>query len=119
MLKLKNILVLLAFSLTATAQNINYSLATSPVINYTQLSLGFKTPPPEARLRCYWWWLNSMVTKESITRDLQQMKTKGYGGASIIDAGSSNYLVAHKTSVGPLFMSPAWMELYKHAVKEA
>lgn len=119
MLKLKNILVLLAFSLTATAQNINYSLATSPVINYTQLSLGFKTPPPEARLRCYWWWLNSMVTKESITHDLQQMKIKGYGGASIIDAGSSNYLVAHKTPAGPLFMSPAWMELYKHAVKEA
>ena len=24
----------------------------------------------EARLRCYWWWLNGNVTKEAITRDL-------------------------------------------------
>ncbi|MEO8415220.1 MAG: glycosyl hydrolase, partial [Ginsengibacter sp.] len=80
---------------------------------------GFKTPPNEARLRCYWWWLNSMVTKESITRDLEQMKANGYGGASIVDAGSSNYSVAHKTQAGPVFMSPAWMELYKYAVKEA
>jgi len=42
----------------------------------------------------YWWWLNSMATKESITRDLEQMKAKGYGGASIVDGGSSNYSVA-------------------------
>jgi hypothetical protein len=36
-----------------------------------------------------------------------------------VDAGSSSYNVAAKTPAGPLFMSPAWMELYKHAVKEA
>src|SRR5204862_3603290 len=64
-------------------------------------------------------WLNSMATKASITQDLEQMKAKGYGGASLVDAGSSNYTVAHKTPAGPVFMSPAWMELYKHAVKEA
>src|SRR5690606_37127993 len=66
-----------------------------------------------------WWWLNGMATKESITRDLEEMKAKGYGGASIVDAGSSSYDVAHKTEAGPVFMSPEWMELYQHAVKEA
>lgn len=60
-----------------------------------------------------------MSTKESITRDLEQMRAKGYGGASIIDAGSSTYTVALKTQAGPVFMSAAWMELYKHAIKEA
>ena len=60
-----------------------------------------------------------MATKESITRDLEEMKAKGYGGASLVDAGSSNYQVAVKTAAGPVFMSPEWMELYKHAVKEA
>ncbi len=119
MLKLNFIAVLLACSFASVAQNIDYSLASSPVINYTQLALDFKNPPSESKLRCYWWWLNSMATKESITRDLEQMKAKGYGGASLVDAGSSNYLVAHKTQAGPIFMSPAWMELYKHAVKEA
>ena len=86
---------------------------------YTPLEQGFRNPPSESRLRCYWWWLNSLATKESITRDLEQMKLNGYGGASIVDAGSSNYDIARKTPAGPVFMSPAWMELYKHAVKEA
>jgi hypothetical protein len=97
----------------------DYSLKTSTDVNYSQLVKGFKTPPSESRLRCYWWWLNSMATKESITRDLEEMKAKGYGGASLVDAGSSSYDIARKTEAGPVFMSPEWMELYKHAVKEA
>ncbi len=101
------------------AQKLDYSLHTSDSLPYAAIRKGFATPPAEARLRCYWWWLNSMATKASITRDLEQMREKGYGGASIVDAGSSNYAVAGKTQAGPVFMSPAWMELYKHAVKEA
>lgn len=100
-------------------QSQRYSILTDPAVNYPQLKNGFANPPSEARLRCYWWWLNSMATKESITRDLEEMKDKGYGGASLVDAGSSNYQVAQKTPAGPVFMSPQWMELYKHAVKEA
>lgn len=97
----------------------DYSLRTSRKVSFNDLKTGFRNPPPESRLRCYWWWLNSMATKESITRDLEEMKAKGYGGASIVDAGSSSYDVAHKTKAGPVFMSPEWMELYQHAVKEA
>lgn len=100
-------------------QSQRYSILTDPAVNYPQLKNGFANPPSEARLRCYWWWLNSMATKASITRDLEEMKDKGYGGASLVDAGSSNYQVAQKTPAGPVFMSPQWMELYKHAVKEA
>ena len=94
-------------------------ILTDRTVSYTQLENGFANPPAESRLRCYWWWLNSMATKESITRDLEEMKAKGYGGASLVDAGSSNYQVARKTVAGPVFMSPAWMELFKHTVKEA
>ena len=119
MLKLLLSLVILAGYITVSAQSQNYPLLTSPVADHSQLTKGFVTPPNESRLRCYWWWLNSMATKESITRDLEQMKSHGYGGASIVDAGSSNYDVAKKTTAGPVFMSPEWMELYKHAIKEA
>lgn len=119
MLKCKlTIPVLFCYSMLA-AQNISYPLRSSNDIEYTQLRSGFIQPPAESRLRCYWWWLNSMATKASITRDLEEMKKNGYGGASIVDAGSSSYNVAAKTPAGPLFMSPAWVELYKHAVKEA
>jgi hypothetical protein len=97
----------------------NYYLQTDRSITYSALVNGFHNPPEESRLRCYWWWLNSMATKESITRDLEEMKDKGYGGASLVDAGSSSYQAAGKTVAGPVFMSPEWMELYKHAIKEA
>ncbi|MDP4290020.1 MAG: glycosyl hydrolase [Bacteroidota bacterium] len=119
MLKYLLTFAVLSGYIMASAQNQNYSLLTSRSIDYDQLNKGFVTPPYESRLRCYWWWINSMATKESITRDLEQMKSHGYGGASIIDAGSSNYSVARKTKAGPVFMSPEWMELYKHAIREA
>src|SRR5512133_84085 len=119
MLKLLVTISILLGSLLANAQVHNYSLQTDRSKAFTQLVSGFENPPGESRLRCYWWWLNSMATKASITRDLEEMKDKGYGGASLVDAGSSNYQVALKTAAGPVFMSPEWMELYKHAVKEA
>lgn len=117
MLKTKLLTIALLTSILATAQQKN--IFTSTTVPYPELKSGFANPPAEARLRCYWWWLNSMVTKESITRDLEEMKDKGYGGATLFDAGSSNYQVARKTPAGPVFMGPEWMEMFKHTVKEA
>ena len=119
MLKLTSLIIVLFSSLMVSGQSQHYSLSTDTKVNYEELKHSFQNPPAESLLRCYWWWLNSMATKESITRDLEEMKDKGYGGASLVDAGSSNYQVAAKTVAGPVFMSPEWMELYKHAVKEA
>ena len=118
MLKQSLCLFLLMVVLTGFSQQ-SYSLLTDKTTRFTDIEKGFLNPPGESGLRCYWWWLNSMATKASITRDLEEMKAKGYGGASLVDAGSSNYQVAVKTAAGPVFMSPEWMELYKHAVKEA
>jgi len=101
------------------AQQFHHDLVTDTTTSYSELVRGFENSTQSARLHCYWWWLNSMVTKESITRDLEEMKAKGYGGASIVDAGSSNYQVARKTPAGPVFMSSEWMKLYQYAVKEA
>jgi hypothetical protein len=118
-MRLQTIILFLFTGLTIFGQATNYSLQTERSIKYEDLENGFRNTPGESRLRCYWWWLNSMATKESVTRDLEEMKDKGYGGASLVDAGSSNYQVAAKTVAGPVFMSPDWMELYKHAVREA
>ena len=116
----KNIILFAAiFSVLGLQAQPNYKIETDTTVSVPATDKGFQNPPAESGLRCYWWWLNSMVTKGSITRDLEEMKAKGYGGASIVDAGSSSYNVARKTAAGPVFMSEAWMELYKHAVKEA
>ncbi len=85
----------------------------------TNIEADFLNPPDYARIRAYWWWLNSNVTKNCITLDLEAMKANGYGGAIIFDAGSSNYTVAKKTDAGPAFLSDKWLEMFAHAIKEA
>lgn len=47
------------------------------------LEIGWENPTQDARLRAYWWWLNGNVDAASITRDLEEMKAKGFGGALI------------------------------------
>ncbi len=79
----------------------------------------FANPPPEARLRVYWWWLNGNVTKDAITRDLEQMKAKGIAGALIFDANGSDQDGNAGTPAGPMFGTPAWRELFHHALVEA
>ena len=84
-----------------------------------ELEAGFACPPTTARLRAYWWWLNGNVTKASITRDLEEMKAKGFGGALICDAGGANQDGNVQVPHGPTFFTPAWRELYKYTLKEA
>lgn len=83
------------------------------------LEQDWANPPRSARLKAYWWWLNGNVTKESITRDLEGMKEKGFGGAVIVDAGGASQMGNAAVPHGPTFFSPAWRELYKHTLREA
>ena len=80
---------------------------------------GFKTPPDSAKLWAYWWWLNGNVTEESITRDLEGMKAKGFGGGIIFDADGSDQDGNIRVPAGPMFGTPDWRKLYKHTLKEA
>ncbi len=77
---------------------------------------GFLAPPPSARLRCYWWWLNGHTTKETITRDLTEMQHKGYGGVLLVDAGGAAQNGNNNVPAGPQFGSPEWTALYVHAL---
>ena len=83
------------------------------------LEAGWQNPPLQNRMRAYWWWLNGNVTKASITHDLEEMKAKGFGGAVLIDAGGAEQWGNAQVPHGPTFFSPAWRELYKHALREA
>src|SRR5437763_6589062 len=85
----------------------------------SQLESGWTNPPIDARMRVYWWWLNGNVTEQSITRDLEAMKAKGIGGAIIVDADGSSQEGNVRAPHGATFFSPAWRQLYKHALHEA
>ena len=83
------------------------------------LDAGWQDPPVTARLRAYWWWLNGNVTTSSITRDLEEMRAKGFGGALICDADGSAQDGNARAKHGPTFMSPEWRALYRHTLREA
>ena len=62
-----------------------------------ELADGFRAPPDEAKPRVYWWWLNNLVSREGITRDLEQFQAKGIGGVLLFNAGCRR----EKCRVGP------------------
>jgi hypothetical protein len=73
----------------------------------------FQTPPQAAQPWVYWFWLNSNITKEGITADLEAMKRAGIGGVLIME-------VDQGVPVGNVpFAGPKWLELFKFACSEA
>jgi len=80
---------------------------------------GFRTPPQESGIRCYWWWLEGNVTKDAIRRDLEEMHAKGFSGALIVDAGGSTHRGNQRVPAGPMFGSEEWLQLFRFAVEEA
>jgi hypothetical protein len=83
------------------------------------LHAGFAQPPSAAKARCYWWWLNGNTTADTITRDLEGMKAKGFGGALLVDADGSGQDGNVEVPTGPPIGSPQWIALFVHALAEA
>lgn len=81
-----------------------------------QLRQFFATPPDRAKPRGYWWWLYNRVSKEAITRDLEEFKAKGISGVNLICTGG---YAGDKALLGIKWLSPEWSSLYQHAVREA
>ena len=73
----------------------------------------FVAPPAAARPWVYWFWLNSNITREGITADLEAMQRAGIGGVLImeVDQGAPQGPVA--------FAGPKWRELFKFMLSEA
>jgi hypothetical protein len=83
------------------------------------LRAGFEQPPDSAKARCYWWWLNGNTTEDAITRDLEGMKAKGFGGAILVDADGSGQDGNAEVPTGPPIGSAKWIALMVHALSEA
>ncbi len=79
------------------------------------LEAGFHDPPDSAKPWCYWWWLDSNVSKEGITADLEAMKEQGIAGALVFDAGVGG----PNAPDGSPFMSPEWREHLLFTLQEA
>lgn len=62
-----------------------------------------------------WWWHGSAVTREGITAELEAYKEAGIGGLEITPI----YGVYGEEQAFVKFLSPEWMDLLTHVLKEA
>ncbi len=76
----------------------------------------FKNPPMSVRPGAFWCWLNGNMSFESITRDLEEMKSKGMNRAEIWDVAAVNNpsFIPAKGA----FLGDESINLIKHAISE-
>lgn len=80
-------------------------------------SPGFAAPParPEHKPYVRWWWLGSAVDAAGLDHNLAEFARKGIGGVEITPI----YGVQGNEANDLVYLSPAWMEAYKHTVAQA
>lgn len=75
----------------------------------------FSSPSGENRPFVRWWWLGSAVDEEGLTWNLEEFARAGIGGVEITPI----YGVQGNEHNDVEYLSPRWMELYSHTVREA
>lgn len=95
---------------------LNISHLQSQQLKADALAHGFQHPPDSAKSRVYWFWIYNRVTKEGITRDLEQFKAKGISGVNLICNGG---YAGKEPLLGVPFLSEEWRSLFRFAIQEA
>ena len=62
-----------------------------------------------------WWWLGSIVNKQDLTTEMEKYQKAGLGGLEITPI----YGVRGLESRFINYLSPQWMEVFEHTLKEA
>ena len=86
----------------------------------TALWMNLANPPDSARPWCYWWWINGHADRETITADLEAMKSLGFGGVLMFDSrgywDDEDHLVNPKAEI--MWGSPEWYDRVEFAMRE-
>lgn len=76
----------------------------------------FVDPPPAARPRAWWHWMNGNVDEAGIRLDLDWMARVGIGGAQVFEGGMNTPQLVSERVVSD---SPAWRSALRTAASEA
>lgn len=85
----------------------------------------FATPPASVRPWAYYWQLKGNNSKEQVTKDLEALASKGFGGVLVFDSRrywddyASTTHVPVPLEIKNEFMSNEWRDVMKHLVSEA
>jgi len=87
--------------------------AAGPIQAADELEQGFRNPSAASKPHTWWHWMNGHVTREAITRDLEDMKRIGFGGFTLWNTHEG-------IPKGPVkYASEEWWELLEHTIDEA
>ena len=76
------------------------------------LEKGFLNPPPSARPRVWWHWMNGNISQPGIKLDLEWMHRIGIAGFQNFDAAlDTPQVVDHRLA----YMTPEWKQAFKYA----
>lgn len=107
-MKIRLSLFLLTFLFVSTINLSGFSIQQKD-----SLQAGFLNPPADCWPHTRWWWPGNPLSKEEITRELEEMRSHGIRGVEQISMDS----VYEKGNIP--YLSDEFMEMLKHAVKEA
>ncbi|HEY4205349.1 MAG TPA: glycosyl hydrolase, partial [Puia sp.] len=118
----KNTIIPLLLCLLSTVMAYSQSNGShiQPDDAYTQLLDAFHSPPPKARPKIYWWWLNGHTDKNRLLEELAAIKAAGINGVDIFDIGArppNN--PHHMIPGGPAFMGPESIATIAAVIKRA
>ncbi|GGC00868.1 hypothetical protein GCM10011494_19270 [Novosphingobium endophyticum] len=82
----------------------------------SDLATAFRDPPPEARPRVWWHWINGNITADGLIKDLQWMKRVGIGGVQSFDADLKSPQIVDKRLI---YMTPEWKAAFRTAAQTA
>lgn len=80
------------------------------------LESAFQAPPPEARPRVWWHWMNGNISTDGVRKDFDWMERTGIGGFQNFDAALSTPQVVEKRLI---YMTPEWKEAFKFTTELA
>ena len=104
-----------AIVLTMPMKRIHFTL----VVLFSSFILAAQQPSPVHRTEnkpfVRWWWLGSAVDEEGLTWNLEEFAKAGIGGVEITPI----YGVKNNEKNDVEYLSPRWMQLYQHTLKEA
>ncbi len=77
----------------------------------------FQNPPAEARPFVRWWWNGNKIKTKEIDRQLESLKSVGFGGVEINPIAMPPAF--NKSEKSLVWMSDEWVDMVVHAAKKA
>ena len=77
----------------------------------------FQSPPAEAKPFVRWWWNGNKIKKEELDRQLESLKSVGFGGVEINPIAMT--AAFDKSEKSLVWMSDEWIDMVVHTARKA